>query len=196
MVSVPSRLADREPLGRALPRRGRDRDDRPLLAAPSQPAPDAGTGVRKIVHVRWKKRLGPVQLAAMFALAPSTVHRILTASRVSRLSHIDRATGEPVRRYEHPHPGDPVHVDVKKLGNIADRGGWRYLGRDQGRRNRAATPGKPRNVYRNPKMGTCHLHSVLDDHSRVVYTETWDDQTAVTAVAVMRRALRGSPPAM
>ncbi len=50
-------------------------------------------------------REGPVQLASRLDIAPSTVHRILTTARLNRLSYVDRATGEPVRRYEHPHPG-------------------------------------------------------------------------------------------
>ena len=53
---------------------------------------------------------------------------------MNRLSHVDRATGEPVRRYEHDHPGSLAYVDVKKVGNIPDGGGWRYLGRQQGNR--------------------------------------------------------------
>lgn len=136
-----------------------------------------------------KQRLGPVGIAAIVGRSTSTVHRILVSCRINRLSCVDRATGEPVRRYEHPHPGDLVHVDVKKLGNIPDGGGWRYVGRAQGRRNRAATPGKPRNRHHNPKMGTGYLHTVLDDHSRVAYTEMCDDETAATAVAVLRRAV-------
>jgi hypothetical protein len=55
-------------------------------------------------------REGPVPLAARLGIAPSTVHRILTSARLNRLSHIDRATGEPIRRYEHPHPGSLIHV--------------------------------------------------------------------------------------
>ncbi len=43
--------------------------------------------------------------------------------RLYRLSPIDRITGEPLRRYEHPHPGAMPHVDVTKDGNIPDRGG-------------------------------------------------------------------------
>jgi hypothetical protein len=46
------------------------------------------------------------------------VHRILRSARLNRLSHVDRATGEPIRRYEHPYPGSLIHVDVKKIGNI------------------------------------------------------------------------------
>lgn len=95
-------------------------------------------------------REGPVQLASRLGVAPSTVHRILCSARLNRLSYMDRATGEPIRRYEHDHPGSLVHVDVKKLGNIPDGGGWRYVGRPQGDRNRAATPGKPTRYVRRP----------------------------------------------
>ena len=162
-----------------------DRSSRPHHCPRTTPAPV----LRKIVHLRWKQRLGPVGIAAIVGRSTSTVHRILVSCRISRLCHVDRATGEPVRRYEHPHPGDLVHVDVKKLGNIPDGGGWRFVGKTQGRRNRAATAGKPRNRHRNPKMGTGYLHTVLDDHSRVAYTEMCDDETAATAVAVLRRAV-------
>ncbi len=161
-----------------------DRSSRPHHSPRATPQPV----LRKIVHLRWKQRLGPIGIAARVGIAPSTVHRVLTVCRISRLSHVDRATGEPVRRYEHPHPGDLVHVDVKKLGNIPDGGGWRFVGRAVGNRNRAATPGKPRNAHHNPKIGIGYLHSVLDDHSRVVYTEMCEDETGATAVAVLHRA--------
>ncbi|GAA2638028.1 hypothetical protein GCM10010411_92370 [Actinomadura fulvescens] len=72
--------------------------------------------VRKIVHLRCKQRLGPVQIAGRLGLAASTVHAVLTRCRLNRLSHIDRVTGEPIRRYEHDHPGAMLHIDVKKLG--------------------------------------------------------------------------------
>ena len=58
-------------------------------------------------------REGPVQLACRLGIAPSTVHRILRNARLNRLSHVDRATGEPIRRYEHDHPGAMLHVDVQ-----------------------------------------------------------------------------------
>jgi transposase InsO family protein len=162
-----------------------DRSSRPLSSPRRTPAPL----VRRIVHLRWRHRLGPVGIAAELQVAPSTVHAVLTRCRLNRLSHLDRRTGEPVRRYEHPTPGALLHVDVKKLGNVPDGGGWRYVGRPQGRRHRAATPGKARNAYRNPKMGTAFVHTVLDDHSRVAYAEIHDDETAATAIAVLRRAV-------
>ena len=117
------------------------------------------------------------------------MHAVLVRCRLNRLSHVDRVTGEPVRRYEHDHPGALIHVDVKKLGNIPDGGGWRYLGRAQGKRNRAATAGAGRDKYRGPLIGTAFVHTVLDDHSRVAYAEIHDDETAATAVAVLRRAV-------
>lgn len=82
-----------------------------------------------------------------------------------------------------------MHVDVKKLGNIPDGGGRRYVGRKQSERNQAATPGKPKSKWRGPKMGHAFVHTVLDDHSRVAYTEVHDDETAITAVGVLRRAV-------
>ena len=162
-----------------------DRSSRPHTQPSRTPAPL----VRKIVHKRWKHRLGPVAIGAELGVAASTVYAVLVRCRINRLSHIDRRTGEPIRRYEHAAPGDLLHVDVKKLGNIPDGGGWRYVGRRQGNRHRAATPGKPANAQRNPKMGTAFVHTVLDDHSRVAYAEIHDDETAATATAVLCRAV-------
>jgi transposase InsO family protein len=148
--------------------------------------------VRKIVHLRCKQRLGPVEIADRLGMASSTVHAVLARCRINRLSHLDRATGEPIRRYEHEAPGDLIHVDVKKLGRVPDGGGWRYVGRQQGYRNRSSTAertGKPRNRWRNPLVGTCYLHTVIDDHSRVAYVEARDDETRETATQVLRNAV-------
>ena len=162
-----------------------DRSSRPH----SMPAKTRPATTKRIVALRLRQRLGPVQLAALTGVAPSTAHRVLTRCRLNRLAHVDRATGEPVRRYEHERPGAMLHVDVKKLGNIPDGGGWRYVGRSQGNRNRAATGGKPKSIRYHPKMGHAFVHTVIDDHSRVAYAEVHDDETAATAVAVLRRAV-------
>ncbi len=116
-----------------------DRSSRPLRQPTRTPLPL----VRKIVHVRWKRRLGPLGIASVVDVPASTVHAALRRCGISRLSQVDRATGEPVRRYEHERPGDLLHLDVKKLGNIPDGGGWRYVGKQQGRKNRQATPASP-----------------------------------------------------
>jgi transposase InsO family protein len=145
--------------------------------------------VKKIVHLRIKKRLGPVQIAGRLQMPASTVHAVLVRCRLNRLSHVDVRTGEPARRYEHDRPGSLIHVDVKKLGNIPDGGGWRFVGRQQGDRNRRATPDKPRSRRRDVIIGHAFVHTVIDDHSRVAYAEIHDDEKAVTAIGVLQRAV-------
>ena len=140
--------------------------------------------VRAIVALRWRHRLGPVAIGARLGMPASTVHAVLVRVRLNRLSHVDRRTGEPVRRYEHDRPGSLLHADVKKLGNIPDGGGWRYLGRAQGARNRHRhAPGQ------HPAVGTAFVHTVIDDHPRLAYAEIHDDETAATAATVLRRAV-------
>jgi transposase InsO family protein len=78
---------------------------------------------------------------------------------------------------------------MSKNGNIPDGGGWRYVGRSQGERNRSATPHTLRNKYRNPLLGTGFVHTVIDDHSHVAYAEIHNDETAITAVGVLQRAV-------
>jgi transposase len=164
-----------------------DRSSRPGRSPNRTPQPV----VRKVVHLRWRHRLGPVQIAGRLGMPASTVHAVLTRCRVNRLSHIDRRTGEPVRRYEHEQPGDMLHIDVKKLGQIPDGGGWRYVGRAQGKHNRQATARRTgaRNHLWQPHVGTAFVHTVVDDHSRVAYAEICADEKAATAIAVLRRAV-------
>lgn len=146
---------------------------------------------RQIVRLRWRRRLGPVQIGGELGLAPSTVHAVLVRCRLNRLSHIDRVTGEPIRRYEHPHPGSLIHVDVTKFGNIPDGGGWRFVGKQQGDRNRNLTRDRTGERSRKyyPKVGTAFLHTVIDDHSRVAYVEICEDEKGATAVGVLQRAV-------
>ena len=162
-----------------------DRSSAPHRQPNRTPAPV----VRKIVHLRWKHRLGPIEIADRLGMASSTVHAVLVRCRINRLTHIDRASGEPIRRYEHQAPGDMLDVDVKKLGRVPDGGGWRYVGRKQGSRNRSATPELLRNKWRNALTGTCYLHTVIDDHSRVAYVEAREDETKETAADVLKNAV-------
>jgi transposase InsO family protein len=165
-----------------------DRSSRPLRS-PNRTSPQT---VRAIVRLRWRQRLGPVQIAGQLGVPASTVHAVLVRCRINRLSHIDRVSGEPIRRYEHAHPGSLIHVDVTKFGNIPDGGGWRYVGKQQGYRNRSATvarTGQPRNKWRDPIVGRGYVHTVIDDHSRVAYAEICADETADTATAVLHRAV-------
>ena len=120
-VSWPTvkRWADRYANGESM----HDRSSRPKTS----PHKTRKATTKRCVSLRLRLREGPVQLASRLGIAPSTVHRILTTARLNRLAYVDRATGEVVRRYEHDYPASLVHVDVKKLGNIPDGGGWRYV---------------------------------------------------------------------
>jgi transposase-like protein len=183
-VSWPTvkRWADRYAAGEPMA----DRSSRPRRQPGRTPPPV----VRRVLELRWRKRLGPLQLAARTGVAASTVHKILVRNRINRLNYVDRATGEPVRRYEHDHPGSLIHVDVKKLGNIPDGGGWRSSA-GPARRLEPAGHRRPRartNTHQ-PLLGHAYVHTVIDDHTRVAYAEVHDDETALTATAVLARAV-------
>jgi len=147
--------------------------------------------VRQIVHLRWRHRLGPIQIGGRLGLPASTVHAVLVGCHINRLSHIDRVTGEPIRRYEHPHPGALIHVDVTKLGNIPDGGGHRFLSRLESDHNAQATARRTgeRGKHCKPVIGTAFVHTVVDDHSRIAYAEICADERATTAVQVLQRAV-------
>jgi transposase InsO family protein len=165
-----------------------DRSSRPRRSPTKTPT----HVVRQIVRLRWRHRLGPIQIAGLLGLPASTVHAVLVRCRIHRLSHIDRVSAEPLRRYEHDHPGSLIHIDVTKFGNIPDGGGWRYVGRQQGRIHRSATATRtsaPRSQHRNPLLGRAYLHTVIEDHSRVAYIEIRANETATTAVDVLHNAV-------
>jgi len=129
---------------------------------------------RRIERLRRRLKLGPVRIAYRLGLAPSTVYRVLRRLGLHRLAWLDRPTGRVIRRYEHAHPGDLVHVDIKKLGRIPTGGGWKAHGRGQaGRRQR---------------VGYAYIHSAVDDHSRLAYSEVLGDERAGTAVDFWGRA--------
>ncbi len=103
-----------------------------------------------------------------------------------RLAWLDRPTGQPIRRYERARPGQLVHVDIKKLGNIPDGGGWRTVGRTAGDRNRQATTDRRKSC--KPMIGYSYIHSAVDDHSRLAYSEVLNDERKETAAAFWQRA--------
>ncbi|MER7989172.1 IS481 family transposase [Streptomyces noursei] len=130
---------------------------------------------RRIIKVRVLRRWGPARIAYLLGLNPATVHRVLTRYRLARLTHLDRATGRAIRRYERNRPGELIHVDIKKLGNIPDGGGHKTLGRQAGRKTRSG-------------VGYSYLHNAVDDHSRLAYSEILADEKKETAVAFWQRA--------
>jgi transposase InsO family protein len=161
-----------------------DRSSRPH----SSPARTSPRTTKRIVSLRLRKRWGAVRLAAATGVAASTAGMVLRRCRISRLSRLDRIE-RTVVRYEHPAPGELLHADVKKLGNIPAGGGWRFLGRQAGEANRHLDGGRARSRYSQPLMRHGFVHVVLDDHSRLAYAEIHDDELGITATAVLRRAV-------
>ncbi|WP_101524580.1 IS481 family transposase [Nocardioides houyundeii] len=164
-----------------------DRSSRPHTS-PTKAPPNV---VREIVRLRWRHRLGPVQIAGRLGMQASSVHAVLVRCRINRLSHIDRITGEPLRRYEHAYAGSLIHVDVTKFGDIPDGGGHRFLTRQQSRANGIATAQRTgdRGKHYRPLIGTAFVHTVIDDRSRVAYAEIHADEKAATAIGVLERAV-------
>lgn len=87
------------------------------------------------------------------------------------------------RRYERQHPGELIHVDVKKIGKISDDGGWRLHGR-------AATSAE-RN--KRERIGYDYVHAAVDDHSRLAYVEIHDVEKGSTCAAFLTRGAASSP---
>ncbi|MEV1090449.1 IS481 family transposase [Streptomyces microflavus] len=129
----------------------------------------------RICHLRQDRKLGPARLGPVLGMPASTVHRVLTRHGLNRLSFLDRPTGQVIRRYERERPGELIHVDVKKLGRIPDGGGHRTLGRQAGRATRS-------------NVGFDYIHSAVDDHSRLAYSEIHPDEKVATCAGFLTRA--------
>ena len=144
---------------------------------------------RRIIGVRVTRRWGPARIGYLLGIHPSTVHRVLARYKIAKLRWLDRATGRVVRRMKSPYSGDLVHVDVKKLGKIPAGGGWRMLGRAAGRRNKQADKSSGlQTKYRNPVRGYHFIHTAVDAHSRLAYSELLADERKETAAAFWSRA--------
>jgi transposase InsO family protein len=137
-----------------------------------------------VLAARVDLHVGAVQLADELALPASTIGAVLRRWAMPRLADIDRITGELLRcratdaRYEHPRPGDLLHVDVKKLGRIPDGGGWRLDG--------PVNHGQRR--HDGQDVGMEYVHVAVDDHSRVAYAEILPDEKARTCAEFLHRA--------
>ena len=161
-----------------------DRPSRPHASPRRNPARTE----RRIVGLRVSRRLGPARIAGRLGLHASTVHAVLARYGCPPLAHLDRGSGAAVRRYERTRPGELVHVDVKKLGNIPDGGGWRVTGVAQGLKNKRATTSLRHGKTSHPVIGYSCLHTAIDDHSRLAYTEILADERKETAAAFLARA--------
>lgn len=152
--------------------------DRPSVAhrLPGKTAPAVEA---RIVQLRQARKLGPARIAPLVGVPASTVHAVLTRHGLHRLAWLDRPTGTPVRRYERDHPGELVHVDVKKLGRLRDGGGWRVHGRDSDQHHKSKT---------TPRVGYDYVHCAVDDHTRLAYAEIHPDETTTTCAGFLLRA--------
>jgi transposase InsO family protein len=139
----------------------------------------------QVVAQREQQRRGQDWLGPELGVAPRTVSRILRRHHMPYLRELDPLTGEVIRaskttavRYERDRPGELVHMDVKKIGRIPDGGGWRAHGRAARETTRDRTA----------KIGFDYVHSLVDDHSRLAYSEVLPDEKGSTCAAFLARA--------
>lgn len=127
----------------------------------------------RIVHLRRRHKLGPHRLASRLDIPRSTCYAVLCRHQLNRLDWLDRPTGTVIRRYERERPGELVHMDTKKLARIPQGGGHKMLG-DAARRS----SGK----------GYEYIHSAVDDHTRLAYSEILADERSETTASFLLRA--------
>lgn len=139
---------------------------------------------QRVLEARRRLRVGPDRLADQLGVPARTISRILRRHQVPYLSECDPLTGEVIRaskttavRYERDTPGELLHIDVKKIGKIPDGGGWRAWGRQ------IVTVAKQKN-----RIGYDYVHSAVDDHSRLAYSEILADEQGDTAAGFLHRA--------
>ncbi len=159
-----------------------DRSSRPH----STPTRTSNEIENKVVAARSEHRKGQDWLGPELGLPPRTVSRILRRHNVPYLRDCDPLTGQLIRsskatavRYERERPGELVHMDVKKIGRIPDGGGWRAHGREMG------STWERKKI----KLGYDYVHSVVDDHSRLAFSEIHADERGATTAGFFARAI-------
>ena len=157
----------------------RDRSSRPRCC----PTRTSSRVEQHVVRLRRQARRGQDWIGGELGVAPRTVSRILRRHNMAYLRDCDPLTGQVIRaskttaiRYERARPGELAHMDVKKIGRIPDGGGWRAHGRHATNRDRTR------------KIGFDYVHSLVDDHSRLAYSEVLPDEKGPTCAQFLRRA--------
>ncbi len=133
------------------------------------------TRIDLAVQICWERtarKVGPHELALVLGMARSTIYAVLRRAELSRLGAL--VVKRAVLRYEWPHPGDLVHLDVKRFGRIPEAGGWRNLGR------RLANA-----VKRHAGYEYCHV--AVDDHSRLPEAAILPDQRSESAIRALEQ---------
>ena len=176
-------------MGRPLSGRGRRRSVRSVLAPSSVSAAHRGRGRAARSGPQRRPASGSGLARSRGGVPARTVSAILRRHGVPYLRECDPLTGEVIRsskatavRYEHDHPGSLGHMDVKKLGKIPDQGGWRARGR-------AATSSERDRRQRRGRIGFDYVHSLVDDHSRLAYSEILPDEKGATCAEFLERAI-------
>lgn len=133
--------------------------------------------VAEIIALR-RQRLTGEEIARRCGVSPATVSRTLKAHGLSRMRDLDPP--RPVIRYERDHPGDMIHIDIKKLGRF-ERIGHRITGDRTGQ----STPRS-----RKPGYGWEFVHVAIDDASRIAFSQIKPDERKFCATAFLIAALR------
>jgi transposase InsO family protein len=126
--------------------------------------------IEEVLRLRKRRSTGP-QIADRVGLSTATVARILARHGLSRLKSLEPK--EPVVRYQRDHPGELIHVDIKKLGRIG-RIGHRIHG-DRTTRVRG--------------IGWEFVHVAIDDASRMAYAEVLPNQRSPSSTAFLKRSV-------
>ncbi|MCW5714437.1 MAG: IS481 family transposase [Bauldia sp.] len=145
----------------------RDRSSRPHRLYRATPAATVAR-VEALRRQRWTGR----QIAAEVGVSPATVSRILRRLGLNRMRDLEPA--EPVRRYERQHPGELIHLDIKKLGRF-DRTGHRITG--------------DRRKGESPGAGWEFVHIAIDDASRVAFSQILPDERKESVIAFLEAAI-------
>jgi transposase InsO family protein len=127
-------------------------------------------------------RMTAAEIAFCLGMALSTVSAVLLRVGLGKLSRLEAP--EPPNRYQRRHPGELVHVDVKKLGRIQGGAGHRMTGRKH--YNQTVTD---RDGLRRRTVGWDYVHIAIDDCTRLAYAEVLPDEKASTATAFLARAI-------
>jgi transposase InsO family protein len=146
----------------------RDRSSRPL-SSPDQTPPATCAAVEAL---RRQRHTGE-EIAQQLAISQATVSRILRRLGLNRLCALEPA--EPVRRYEREHPGELIHIDIKKLGKF-NQIGHRITGDRAGQSNSRG-------------VGWEYVHVSIDDHSRIAFARIMPDQKKHSATAFLKAAV-------
>jgi transposase InsO family protein len=144
-----------------------DRSSRPTV----MPGMTEQAVAERIVALR-RQRLTGKHIAMEVGVSPATVSRVLKRAGLSRLRDIEPA--EPVRRYEREHPGEMIHLDVKKLGRFSQVG-HRITGDPQKGKSRGA--------------GWEFVHVCIDDASRIAFSQILPDERKESAIAFLEAAV-------